>query len=355
MKFRATVSGNAGNVLQAFFKEFNPENSISISGEKTELVVNFDKDPPMQIIEAIGNSESFDFNYQFQQEEKVKNVAEKKTNHIKHEVVKDGSSNASFILQQLARESSSYEDFKSKVFSFMNFKKAKANNNRKIFAENVLKIAETLEVINWDSITQKMREEGMDINLTLKNGLANLTRDKNLGRPIELIEKIVSYKTFAFKENEKSDTETAVSKSEIVHDEVVEKDTCDNSTQQNLIPKVRVRMKCIPEIPDFEEFLASLDKSKLTIEQRIFYVLTFMGINDDVNKNNKEEIVNACVEAITAQKPDISVRSRMVVGYFIKNFLKSHSYPDYYCKFDDFVESLKEVILTETEMKEMQS
>lgn len=62
-KIRIGNKNQGGELIQAFFEEFNPKSKINIKGVTGELEIFFDGEPPLKLIEAIGACDGFDLLY----------------------------------------------------------------------------------------------------------------------------------------------------------------------------------------------------------------------------------------------------------------------------------------------------
>ncbi len=62
-KIRIGNKNQGGELIQAFFEEFNPKSKINIKGVTGELEIFFDGEPPLKLIEAIGACDGFDLFY----------------------------------------------------------------------------------------------------------------------------------------------------------------------------------------------------------------------------------------------------------------------------------------------------
>ena len=62
-KIRIGNKNQGGELIQAFFEEFNPKSKINIKGVTGELEIFFDGEPPLRLIEAIGACDGFDLLY----------------------------------------------------------------------------------------------------------------------------------------------------------------------------------------------------------------------------------------------------------------------------------------------------
>ncbi len=62
-KIRIGNNNQGGDLIHAFFEEFNPKSKINIKGGTGELEIFFEGEPPLRLIEAIGTCDGFDLFY----------------------------------------------------------------------------------------------------------------------------------------------------------------------------------------------------------------------------------------------------------------------------------------------------
>ncbi len=63
-KVRLIEGGNTANLLDTFFRFFNPKNSIKISGGEAEIKAWFEETPPTELIKVISECEVVEFEYE---------------------------------------------------------------------------------------------------------------------------------------------------------------------------------------------------------------------------------------------------------------------------------------------------
>lgn len=124
----------------------------------------------------------------------------------------------------------------------------------------------------------------------------------------------------------------------------------------------RVKMPSMPEIKEFEEKLAMVDKTQ-PVEKRIKFVLDAMGFKQLSEKNQKNimEIATIAVKssrmsydiiAVKAQiQGDSPMTARMEFANFVNNFAKKYD-SSAQVKILDFLSDLQKIIMFESEIED---
>lgn len=371
MKFWVKLNLNerdAGELIRSFFTDFNPENSIVIKGKEAKLEISFDQKPPMVLIKTISNCEVEEFHYgkvlgeyDGEDEQRIseevynkqevisnKDVEQKevRAKKVKPKKAKTKKEKAEIvqILKNLefAKKVNSYEEFVQLVVNWLEL-----GNSQKFF-EAIINVAERMESINWNNIKEKLNEKGvpyrqfayMKCNNQILAKFDDICDNKETKVTfLKLVEAIVSYKNYDF--------------SNVSSDE-------KNDDNDVSIGKVRIKMECMPEIPEFEEMLGTLDKTQ-PIEKRTKYVLDYMGLeNRTIEEQHKiVEVVNIAMQlrdinrdsvlANLSSAPDEFAIDKwmslsMFINYFVYQYDKSKK-----VKVEDFLKDLKKVIIIDSE------
>ena len=168
------------------------------------------------------------------------------------------------------------------------------------------------------------------------------------------------YKEYSFKGVEDHSTEENSNKQEIEETTNV-KEKFDEFDDGKTITKPRVKMECMPEIRDFEETLASVDKTQ-PVEKRIRYVLEAMGLNKMTVKE-QEQIVEIASTAVKKERiafdiifieTNIPIEQtmtvRMTFSKFVNDFVQKYE-SGKKVKLLTFLSELQKIIMFESEIE----
>lgn len=405
MIFRAKVrlngQQNAQELLRAFFKEFNQKSSIEIEGGQAEVKIIFDK-PPMEIIEAVGKYEVIEFSYG----QNTSNQEESKTAETKHgkaqevtlekdepvELEKANHENTELIeaeevfpeqpdlaeaevatpeqsevaekqgfteehakskapvrarkvskeeeipkLAEIAKKSSSYEQFVTSVIAWIGFEFIKWEE----FFGKVIEAASQTEKITWESIKETLESKGIAVNEYVKIQISKHITEKfeNDVKMMKLIRAIVTYKSFDF---QGTSAQEETEKVEAIQTEIPMEPEATTSK--------RVKMKCMPEIPPFEEALGNVDKTQ-PIEERVRFVLTEMGLEklDPSSQQNVFEFAKNAVmtenveDTIFSHSEDFETIVRLTFSTFLNDFVSQYDSTKN-VKVFDFLKELQRIV-----------
>ena len=300
-------------------------------------------------------------------------------------------------LEKIAGEVNSYDEFISKIAHWMELGKKETA----LFVA-LVRIRSTVGECKRAQLIELLAKEGIEYKESLRNNCSYKVK-KSFGdteEPITMmkfIEKITDYKNFDF---EKSSSETKKEESkdeqEISDDSQQENtstkenneetDTHEPISNSNIeadipsenkseeIQRKSVRLQCMPEIPEFEEFLSKLDLTK-PIEQRAIAVLQFMGLNKLAPKekatamelistiatqkiiyteDEKENVMNFMQIMQNTKIPkNEMINARMQFMKFLNNFIKKYDEQWRSISAHEFLRDLQEILLTEEELKSL--
>ncbi len=410
MKFCAKVrfngEKNAEQLIRAIFKEFNPQSSIVIREREAEVEIVFEE-PPMEIIEAIINCDIIEFSYgktlekteederdqdrnenskQFEQVEQVNQIyADAKTSEqtnqtMAEQIIPEKSEILStenvkiHKLDEFAQSSNSYEEFITSIANWLELKE------KQDFFKRVVKAAEQTNKISWRNIREILESNGViystwDEACCSRKVTSKFENSNTKVTILKLIKAIVKYKTQYFNDESRVETEENAEQTEKIDqiepveqteqtEQVVSKEEIDTQTKSADVeivePAKRIKMKCMPEIPYFEEVLGKVDKTK-SIEERVNYVLTAMGYKK-LNDEEQYEVFMIANTAVRLRKMDtdsiiLKARipmeelgiARMTFSRFINDFAKNYS--DKKVKLSDFLKDLQSIVMKESEIE----
>jgi len=299
-KVRFKQDKNAEHLIKAFFKNFNPANSIVIRGKEAKMLIHF-QNPPTEILNAIvycdvirlvyGNAQDFK-EYESMQGKKFEQVGheEKVSEQPKQQVEQEPKSAdiSGEDAEQPSEEDTPHEQPKQKnqeetgwtdlkldelakkAESFKAFAKLIAEelemDKRQELFENLAIASTEIDKISWKNLNEVLDSKGISYTKWDLNWITQQVSNKLESVTIlKLLRTISQYKDYPFNNREEKEEAS----------EVVEQD----SQEEMMVPEVkRIRLECMPEIQSFEEMLASIDKTQ-PIEKRVCCVLEFMGLN----------------------------------------------------------------------------
>ena len=413
VKVKLKQEKNAEHLIRAFFQDFNPASSIVVRGKEAKMEIFF-REPPMAIIDAINQCEVIELNYgknlkEYKEDEdlqvetendsKQRNVGVESSEKIeqtnvesenseqpeptnaenenseqteqpkkkrdrpatkKLEPKKETKSEPTINipkLEEIAKKSNSFEHFAELVAKWLEMGK------RKDFFKNLIIVSAEVDKIKWKELEKALKNKnvfytkwdkiwsGQQVSEKLKEYSATMLSFLNVTK---------KYKEYSFKEVEEYSTEENSSKQD------VEKTTTNfeektDKFNETVFPKPRVKMECMPEIKEFEETLASVDKTQ-PVEERVRYVLEAMGLNNMSVKEQKQivEIASTAVKKgrmafdiifVEANIPiEQTMTVRMTFSKFVNDFVQKYE-SGKKVKLLTFLSELQKIIMFESEIE----
>ena len=260
-------------------------------------------------------------------------------------------------LEEIAKKSNSFEHFAELVAKWLEMGK------RKDFLKNLIIVSAEVDKIKWKELEKALKNKnvfytkwdkiwsGQQVSEKLKEYSATMLSFLNVTK---------KYKEYSFKEVEEYSTEENSSKQD------VEKTTTNfeektDKFNETVFPKPRVKMECMPEIKEFEETLASVDKTQ-PVEERVRYVLGAMGLNNMSVKEQKQivEIASTAVKKgrmafdiifVEANIPiEQTMTVRMTFSKFVNDFVQKYE-SGKKVKLLTFLSELQKIIMFESEIE----
>ena len=260
-------------------------------------------------------------------------------------------------LEEIAKESNSFEHFAELVAKWLEMDK------RKEFFKSLIIVSAEVDKITWKELEKALKNKnvlytkwdkiwsGQQVSEKLKEYSATMLSFLNVTK---------KYKEYSFKEVEEYSTEEDSSKQD------VEKTTTNfeektDKFNETVFPKPRVKMECMPEIKEFEETLASVDKTQ-PVEERVRYVLGAMGLNNMSVKEQKQivEIASTAVKKgrmafdiifVEANIPiEQTMTVRMTFSKFVNDFVQKYE-SGKKVKLLTFLSELQKIIMFESEIE----
>ena len=260
-------------------------------------------------------------------------------------------------LEEIAKKSNSFEHFAELVAKWLEMDK------RKEFFKSLIIVSAEVDKITWKELEKALKNKnvfytqwdkiwsGQQVSEKLKEYSATMLSFLNVTK---------KYKEYSFKEVEEYSTEENSSKQD------VEKTTTNfeektDKFNETVFPKPRVKMECMPEIKEFEETLASVDKTQ-PVEERVRYVLGAMGLNNMSVKEQKQivEIASTAVKKgrmafdiifVEANIPiEQTMTVRMTFSKFVNDFVQKYE-SGKKVKLLTFLSELQKIIMFESEIE----
>lgn len=389
-------SKNAEFLIRKFFEEFNPESSIEIRGNEARCEIVFDERPPIETIHALACCKNKYFHYgqplwnkskfaeqsdlveaeeevpeklepagaeeetpekpkPAEAEEEVpeklepadsEKEAPKQQKDEKAKLPKKKEIQKIPELTEIARQSTSYDDFVKSVAVFIGV------GSKLRFFQEMIKAAQKTDKINWNNIEAIMSYSGEAFNsssklLCTKQVAATFKNSENHVTIMKLIKAIVEYKAFDFNQQERtsevSRVEIPTSEEHPVETPVTEvneeetpaietritKEFEGGSTELSTAiqeskkaseSKTRIKMDCMPSIPSFEEVLESVDKT-IPIEDRVKCVLEAMML-EKRKPSDQERILKIANATMKLSQEPITIEAVMQKAYIAQNSQK---------------------------------
>lgn len=375
---------NAEQLIKAFFLNFNPESSIVLRGKEAKLEIVF-REPPMEIIDAITNCEVNELNYgknlkEYEEDEKVQLETDKdsKQRDIGYESfeqteqskkknggevskkkgtttkVKNTKLKVVDIpeLEKIAKKSTSFEHFVKLVGEWLEMKR-----HQKLFEELAIVSAE-VDNISWKKLDNALKNKGVTYTQSEKILVTQQVSKKLKEQSITMLPflyAVKQYKDYPFNSEEEHliecETEGEPKNVEEKTEEYI----------KSAISKPRMKMECMPEIKEFEEALASVDKTQ-PVENRVRYVLNAMELEKlpDVEQKNIVKIVSTAIRKKKMADSDVfekdqvlmgNTTDHLIVSKFINNFVQKYEVGKK-VKVLAFLSELQEIIMLESEIED---
>jgi len=405
---------NAEHLIRAFFQNFNPESSIVVKGKEAKLEIVF-RQPPMAIIDAINHCEVIELNYgknlkEYEEDETIQvetendyeqgnaggesfeqteqeNAESENSEHAeqenaesespehaeqpkkkrgrpatkKKEPTKEAKPEQKPIkipeLEEIAKKAASFEDFAKLVAEWLEMDK------RQEFFKNLVIISAEIDKITWKELEKALKCKNIFFTRWDKIWSGQQVSEKlkeHSVTTLSFLNTTRQYKEYSFKQVKKHSAEENST-------EQVRKETTKNveekadDSNESVIPKPRLKMECMPEIKEFEETLASVDKTQ-PVEDRVRYVLKAMGLDKMSVKEQKQivEIASTAVRKgrmafdIIFVETNIPIEQtmtvRMTFSKFINDFVQNYE-SGKKVKLLTFLSELQKIIMFENEIE----
>lgn len=355
-------------ILEAFFEENNEKGGIEIKDDEVELGKSFDE-PPLKLIKAICSSsekrhikcgeilrmenkdEALEETEQWENQSTEQNVA--KSDGLKlsrKEASRKAKENIHIPeLEEIAEKADSFGNFADLVAEWL-----KLEDQKEFFVNLVM--ASTEDGVSWKTLNKSLQKRGISYNEKGKIWISRCVSEKLNSYSVKLIGllKIMKqYREYPFKETK---PEKPVELSN---------ETDEQSYQEGKEPEQKEefnpKMKCMQEIPEFNEMLDTIDK-KEPIESKIRYVLKIMGLEQNQDSEEEQRKILAVVKVALSngkidfndicQEANLSSKeytfTRMKMSTLVNQYVQAHGGKN---KVDlmTFLSELKEVLRNQEE------
>ena len=389
---------NAEHLIRAFFQEFNPESSIVVRGREAKLEIVF-REPPIAIIEAIKHCEVIELNYgkNLKEYSEDENANGKEENDTEQEVAKSENSeqteqevtkseNSELAeqpkkkrgrpstkkvettkevkteqtvinipeLEEIAKKATSFEHFAELVAEWLEMDKRK-----KLFTNLVIVSAE-VDKITWKELDKALKCKNVFYTQWDKVCFGQQVSEKLKKYPATLLAFLKAtrlYKEYSFK---KAD-EHFIRENSNVQEVKKKVPNVEEKSEEPISSDVSKLMECMPEIKDFEETLASVDKTQ-PVEERVRYVLRAMGL-DNLNEKEQNQIVEIASTAVKKEKITFDIifveanlpveqtmEVRMKFSKFVNDFVQKYE-SGKKVKLLTFLSELQKIVMLEDEIE----
>ena len=260
-------------------------------------------------------------------------------------------------LEEIAKKATSFEHFAKLVAEWLEMDK-----RQELFTNLVIVSAE-VDKITWKELEKALKAKnvlytkwdkiwaGQQVSEKMKEYSATMLSFLNATR---------QYKEYSFNQVDEHSTDEN-SNEQATEKTMMNVEEKAGEFDESVIPKPRVKMECMPEIKDFEETLASVDKTQ-PVEERVRYVLGAMGLNKVSAKEQKQivEIASTAVRKgrmafdiifVDANIPiEQTMTVRMTFSKFVNDFVQKYE-SGKKVKLLTFLSELQKIIMFESEIE----
>lgn len=260
-------------------------------------------------------------------------------------------------LEEIARKASSFEDFAKLVAEWLKMDK------RQEFFKNLVIVSAEIDKITWKELEKALKCKNVSYTQRDKIWSGQQVSKKlkeHSVTTLSFLKVTRQYREYSFEQLKKDSAEEnfAEQLGKEITKSAEEKAEDSNGS---VIPKPRLKMECMPEIKEFEETLASVDKTQ-PVEDRVQYVLKAMGLDKMPVKEQKQivEIASTAVKKgrmtfdiifVEANIPiEQTMTVRMTFSKFINDFVQNYE-SGKKVKLLTFLSELQKIIMFENEIE----
>ena len=257
-------------------------------------------------------------------------------------------------MEEIAKKATSFEHFAELVAEWLEMDKRK-----KLFTNLVIVSAE-VDKITWKELDKALKCKNVFYTQWDKVCFGQQVSEKLKKYPATLLAFLKAtrlYKEYSFK---KADEHFLRENSNV--QEVKKKvPNVEEKSEGPISSDVSKLMECMPEIKDFEETLASVDKTQ-PVEERVRYVLRAMGL-DNLNEKEQNQIVEIASTAVKKEKITFDIifveanlpveqtmEVRMKFSKFVNDFVQKYE-SGKKVKLLTFLSELQKIVMLEDEIE----
>ena len=262
-----------------------------------------------------------------------------------------------------------FEDFAKKATSFSEFVdivvewlKMERTESKK-FVRELIFAGTVVENVSWKDLKNALKERGVVYaewdKIQASKHVSERLKEYSV-TILPLVNILVQYKDYSFNAEETKELVEEVKEETI--EEFTEEVKEINTDIQFKAPKTPIKMEGMPEIPEFEEVLGSVDMTN-PIEKRVEYVLDAMGLKAlDVREQN--QILELASTAMKKGKMSFDIifvdsnipleqtmNVRMMFSSFVNDFIQKHD-KTRRMKLLDFLSELQKIVMFESEIED---
>ena len=260
-------------------------------------------------------------------------------------------------LKEIAKKATSFDDFAELVAKWLEMDK------RQEFFKNLIIVSADVDKITWKELEKALKNNNIAYTQWDKIWSGQQVSEKLKEKSVTmlpLLNAIVEYKGYSFKQTEEQ-TEKENSTEQPTEETTENAEENSEEVAEAISSKPRVKMECMPEIKDFEETLASVDKTQ-PVEERVRYVLEAMGLSELPAKEQKQiiEIASTAVKKgrmafdiifVEAKIPiEQTMTARMTFSKFVNDFVQKYE-SGKKVKLLTFLSELQKIIMFESEIE----
>lgn len=372
-KVRLKEEETAAYLIEAFFQNFNPESSIVLKEDEVKIEVFFES-PPDELIEAIEQCEVIELycgkfleehedneNVKLKSDDDLKPQAsageilnETKLPEVQEKPEKRRSEPNDFPhipeLEAIAQKATSFDNFVTLVAQWIQIGK------RQDFFKNMVIASTEVDVVTWKNIENVLNRKKIVFKQYDKLFSSNKISEKMKKYSITLIpflDILRKYKDYPF--NQEKETSVGENVSQAVNQAPIQ-NLEEKISDESIISKPRIKMECMPEIQEFEETLASIDKTQ-AISERVRYVLKAIGLSK-LPADQQRQIIEVASIAVKSNEMNLESifnayggeygETRMQFSKLINDYVKTHGGNEK-VKILAFLSELQKVIMLENE------
>lgn len=370
------------NELQdIYYRYYNPKNILKETGQEVVLKIVFDETDSDNIKLSEGISDEVSEEYQeettqgeagndFEQRDAVDesymteevlaingevsrcdNQSSTTSTHTK----KRGVNRCLIIpeLEEIAKKSTSFDNFAELVAKWLGVGRKTED------IKELLIVSAEIDELSMNALKKAFQNKNASFfhyaTILLRKSFNEKWTEHDVS-PMTFLYAIRKYRTYPFKLSETAEESYAAEQkkaNEQVSEESVQ--TAVTKCNEVVIPKARVKMECMPEIKDFEEVLANVDKTQ-SVKERIRYVLEAMGL-ETFELSERKRIIEYTSKRIVKKKADDDDKANddlinhMLMSKLISNFVKKYD-PDRKVSCNTFIYELRRIIMLESEIEE---